>query len=89
MELFILQRDQVSQESKSAFKERDSCYINWTLHIISSTANILRIRINALRVSFFETRLHLAKKEKDLDGDGKEEGVHRAGYRLVQLVSRN
>ena len=43
-------------------EERDSCYINWALNIISSTSNILRIKFNALRIGFFKTRLHLCAK---------------------------
>ena len=43
--------------------------------MISSTANILRIKFNALRVRFFKTGCTCLQKVKDLDGDGREEGV--------------
>ena len=53
-----------SRVPKSAFKERDSCYINRALYMTFSMVNTLRIRFNSRTVSFFKKRLHLSAKER-------------------------
>ena len=57
-----------SRECKLAFKERDSCYINWALHMTSLTGNTLRIRFNSLRVRFFTKRLLMSTKREGSRG---------------------